>query len=107
MTETHTHSVIIVEDSRDTRDSRALLHGSTPAGSGPAPSSPDLVMTAMDGRAFLEDLQRSVHAAIPVMVFTGHQGCASWSITARRSPGSHRNPDFEGMTRCEPMSPHV
>jgi CheY-like chemotaxis protein len=46
----------------------------------------DLVMPAMDGLAFLEDLRRSVHAATPVVVFTGHdvfrkealaKGCAA------------------------------
>jgi CheY-like chemotaxis protein len=92
MAETHVHSVIIVEDSQDTRDSLALLlelngHHAVCVSNGrealdlihsgkvrPCAVLLDLVMPAMDGLAFLEHLQRSVHAATPVVVFTGHEG---------------------------------
>lgn len=92
MAEPHVHSVIVVEDSPDTRDSLALLlelnghHVATVAngrealdliGSGrvrPCVVILDLVMPTMDGLAFLDDLQRSAHADVPVVVCTGHDG---------------------------------
>ena len=92
MEEPHVHSVIVVEDSQDTRDSLALLlelnghHVVTVSngrealdliGSGrvrPCAIVLDLVMPDMDGLEFLGDLQLSVHAGIPVIVFTGHEG---------------------------------
>jgi CheY-like chemotaxis protein len=92
MAETHVHSVIIVEDSQDARDSLALLlemnghHAETVANgrealdlihSGrvrPCAVILDLVMPTMDGLTFLDDLRRSVHAQVPIVVFTGHEG---------------------------------
>jgi CheY-like chemotaxis protein len=84
--------VIIVEDSQDARDSLAMLlemhghHVATVANgreaydlidSGrvrPCAVILDLVMPTMDGLTFLDDLQRSVHARVPIIVFTGHDG---------------------------------
>ena len=92
MAEEHTHTVIIIEDSKDARDSMALLlevegHRVVAVANGmealdlirkghvrPCAIVLDLVMPQMDGLAFLEELQRSVHARIPVIVFTGHDG---------------------------------
>jgi DNA-binding NtrC family response regulator len=91
MTDAHTHSVVIVEDSQDTRDSLAMLlelHGhhavTVPNGRdalemiragrvNPCVVVLDLVMPHMDGMAVLRDI-RSSHPHIPVIVFTGHDG---------------------------------
>ena len=92
MADTHTHSVIIIEDSKDARDSLALLleldgHHVVTVANGtealdlirggsvrPCAIVLDMLMPEMDGLAFLEELQRSVHAGVPVIVFTGHDG---------------------------------
>ena len=92
MAEPHVHSVIIVEDSRDARESLALLlelngHHVVSVSNGqealdlidsgkvrPCAVVLDLVMPTMDGLAFMQDLQRSVHASTPIIVFTGHDG---------------------------------
>lgn len=93
MPDAHLHSVVIVEDSRDARESLALLletqgHHVVTVSNGveafdliregkvcPCVIVLDLVMPGMDGLAFLRDLRSSPeHAAIPVIVFTGHEG---------------------------------
>jgi CheY-like chemotaxis protein len=92
MADSHVHTVIIVEDSPDTRDSLALLlelngHDVATVADGrealdlitsgrvrPCVVILDLVMPTMDGLAFLDDLQRSANAAVPVVVCTGHDG---------------------------------
>ena len=92
MADPHVHSVIIVEDSQDARESLALLlelngHHVVSVSNGrdaldligsgkvrPCAIVLDLVMPTMDGLAFMQDLQRSVHANTPVIVFTGHEG---------------------------------
>ena len=92
MADTHAHSVIIIEDSKDARDSLALLleldgHHVVSLANGmealdlirggsirPCAIVLDLLMPQMDGLTFLEELRRSVHARVPVIVFTGHDG---------------------------------
>lgn len=92
MADTHVHSVIVVDDSQDTRDSLALLlelngHHVVTVANGrealdlihsgrvrPCAVVLDLVMPTMDGLAFLDDLRRTVHAGVPVVVCTGHEG---------------------------------
>jgi CheY-like chemotaxis protein len=92
MAEAHVHTVIIVEDSTDARESLALLlelngHHVAAVSNGrealdliesgrvrPCAIVLDLVMPTMDGLAFMDDLRRSVHADVPVIVFTGHEG---------------------------------
>ena len=92
MAEAHAHSVVIVDDSGDARDSLALLlelegHDVVKVANGiaaldliragrvrPCAIVLDLVMPHMDGLSFLQELRRSVHARIPVIVFTGHDG---------------------------------
>jgi len=92
MTDTHAHSVVIIEDSKDGRDSLALLleldgHHVVSVANGlealdlirggsirPCAIVLDLLMPQMDGLAFLEELRRSVHARVPVIVCTGHDG---------------------------------
>ena len=92
MADTHAHSVIIIEDSKDARDSLALLleldgHHVVSFANGmealdlirggsirPCAIVLDLLMPQMDGLTFLEELRRSVHARVPVIVFTGHDG---------------------------------
>ena len=90
----HTHSVVIVEDSQDTRESLALLlelngHQVVTVSDGrealslirtgqirPCVIILDLIMPNMDGLEFLRDLQAASpeHARIPVIVVTGHDG---------------------------------
>jgi len=88
----HAHSVVIIEDSKDSRDSLALLlelqgHQVVAVASGmealdlirggrvrPCAIVLDVVMPQMDGLTFLQELQQSVHARIPVIVCTGHDG---------------------------------
>ena len=92
MADPHAHSVIIIEDSKDARDSLALLleldgHHVVSLANGmealdlirggsirPCAIVLDLLMPQMDGLTFLEELRRSVHARVPVIVFTGHDG---------------------------------
>jgi CheY-like chemotaxis protein len=91
MTDAHTHSVVIVEDSADARESLALLlevngHHVVTVANGiealdairagriqPCVVVLDLVMPQMDGLSFLRDLRTS-HPNVPVIVFTGHEG---------------------------------
>jgi len=90
----HTHSVVIVEDSPDTRESLALLlelngHHVVTVSNGiealdliragsirPCAIVLDLIMPEMDGLALLRDLRLASPelAAIPVIVVTGHDG---------------------------------
>ena len=94
MAEAHRHSVVIVEDSQDTRESLAMLlelrgHHVVSVANGvealglirggrvrPCVIILDLVMPHMDGLAFLDDLRHASpeQANIPVIVFTGHEG---------------------------------
>ena len=129
MTEPHIHSVIIVEDSPDARDSLALLlevnghHVATVANgrealdlvnSGqvrPCAVVLDLVMPTMDGLAFLEDLQRSVHAAIPVIVLTGHEGFRQQAVAKGCAAAFLKPAQPEELLRivehhCPPASGH-
>jgi CheY-like chemotaxis protein len=89
---THAHSVLIVEDSEDARDSLALLvelagHHVVKAANGTEALALiqtgrvracaivlDLLMPQMDGLMFLRELRASVHAKTPVVAFTGHEG---------------------------------
>ena len=97
----HLHSVVIVEDSRDTRESLAMLlelsghHVVTVAngvealdlirtgGVRPCVIVLDLIMPHMDGLAFLDDLRAASpeHARIPVIVFTGHEGLRKAAVS--------------------------
>jgi CheY-like chemotaxis protein len=94
MADSHVHSVVVVEDSQDTRESLALLlelngHHVVTLSDGrealsliragqirPCVIILDLIMPDMDGLAFLRDLQLASpeHARIPVIVVTGHDG---------------------------------
>jgi CheY-like chemotaxis protein len=94
MNDAHKHSVVIVEDSRDTRESLAMLlelsgHHVVSVASAvealatiragrvrPCVIILDVIMPHMDGLAFLDDLRliSPEHARIPVIVFTGHEG---------------------------------
>jgi len=92
MPEAHAHSVVIIEDSEDARESLALLlelqgHHVVTVSNGtealdliragrvrPCAIVLDLLMPQMDGLAFLKELRQSAHARIPVIVFTGHEG---------------------------------
>ena len=90
----HQHSVVIVEDSRDTRESLAMLlelsgHQVLSVANGvealglirsgrvrPCVIILDLIMPHMDGLAFLDDLYHAPldQPRIPVIVLTGHEG---------------------------------
>jgi len=94
MGDSHRHSVVVVEDSQDTRESLALLlelngHHVVTVSDGrealaliraghirPCVILLDLIMPNMDGLAFLRDLQLASpeQARIPVIVVTGHDG---------------------------------
>ena len=94
MDEEHLHSVVIVDDSQDARESLALLlelrghHVVTVSNGGealaliragsvrPCALVLDLVMPVMDGLTFLRDLKLLVpeQADMAVIVFTGHEG---------------------------------
>ena len=90
----HQHSVVIVEDSRDTRESLAMLlelsgHHVLSVANGvealalirsgrvrPCVIILDLIMPHMDGLAFLDDVAHASpdQRGIPVIVLTGHEG---------------------------------
>jgi CheY-like chemotaxis protein len=101
MADTHRHSVVIVEDSQDARESLAMLlelsgHHVVSVANGaealtliragsvrPCVIILDLIMPHMDGLAFLDDLRvgSPEHARIPVIVFTGHEGLRKAAVS--------------------------
>jgi len=101
MTDAHRHSVVIVEDSQDTRESLAMLlelsgHHVVSVANGvealaliragrvrPCVIILDLIMPHMDGLAFLDDLRLASPelARIPIIVCTGHEGLRKAAVT--------------------------